>query len=128
MTDTALDPTATDALVDTYFEMWRATDEAQRADLVTRAFTPDGRHVDPLADAVGHDALRAMLSNVHAGYPGFTIERTSGIDQHGRQLRFTWQITAADETPLVSGLDVAELSDDGRLARVASFWGDLPSR
>jgi hypothetical protein len=126
VTDTAVNPAATETLIDTYFEMWRASDEAQRADLVARAFSTDGRHVDPMADAVGHDALAGMLANVHAAYPGFTIERTSGIDQHGGQLRFTWQLAAADGAPVVTGLDVAELSADGRLARVASFWGDLP--
>ena len=128
MTDTAVNPVATEQLIDTYLDMWRATDEAQRSELVARVFTDDGRHVDPMADAIGHDALGQMLANVHAAYPGFAIERTSGIDQHGAQLRFTWQLTAADGTPVVAGLDVAELASDGRLARVAAFWGDLPAR
>lgn len=128
MTDTAVNPTATDQLIDTYFDMWRATDEAERAELVARVFTSDGRHVDPMADAVGHDALAAMLANVHAAYPGFRIERTSGIDQHGAQLRFAWKLDTADGTPVVAGIDVAELGADGRLARVAGFWGDLPAR
>jgi hypothetical protein len=65
---------------------------------------------------------------VHATYPGFTIDRVSGIDQHGAQVRFAWQLAAADGSPLVSGLDVGELADDGRFARIASFWGDLPTR
>lgn len=38
------------------------------------------------------------------------------------------QLAAADGTPVVAGLDVAELSDDGRFDRVAGFWGDLPPR
>ena len=128
MTDTTTNPTDTEQLVDTYFDMWRATDEGERAALVAEAFTPDGRHVDPMADVSGHEAMAAMLANVHAAYPGFRIERTSGIDQHGAQLRFAWQLTAADGNPVVAGLDAAELGPDGRLGRVASFWGDLPSR
>ena len=128
MTDTAVNPATTEQLVDTYFDMWRATDGAQRSELVARVFTEDGRHVDPMADAIGYDALNGMLANVHAAYPGFAIDRTSGVDQHGAQLRYAWQLTAADGTPVVVGLDVAELAPDGRLARVASFWGDLPAR
>jgi hypothetical protein len=116
------------ALVDTYFEMWRATDPAQRAELVARAFAVDGRHVDPAADVAGRDQLAAMLEGVHATYPGFSIERVSAIDQHGAQVRFAWTMSAADGTPLVAGTDVGELTDDGRLARIASFWGDLPAR
>ncbi len=127
MTDAATSPATTQQLIDTYFDMWRAADEAPRAELVARVFTPAGRHVDPMADAVGHEALAAMLANVHAAYPGFAMERTSGIDQHGNQLRYAWQLIASDGNPVVAGLDVAELDGDGRLARVASFWGDLPA-
>jgi hypothetical protein len=91
-------------------------------------FTPTGRHVDPLADAVGTDGLVAMITNVHAHYPGFHIERTSRIDQHGDQIRFAWTLRAADGTTVVDGLDVGELSADGRLDRVTGFWGELPVR
>ncbi|HEX6236713.1 MAG TPA: nuclear transport factor 2 family protein [Acidimicrobiales bacterium] len=127
MSDTTTTDAATE-LVDTYFDMWRATDDGRRRELVAEVFAPDGRHVDPLADARGHDELAAMIANVHTHYPGFALERTSGIDQHGDQLRFAWRLDAADGTPVVTGLDVAELSPDGRLARIAGFWGELPAR
>jgi hypothetical protein len=116
----------TAALVDTYFAMWREVDAPARRALVAQAFTADGRHVDPHADARGHAELEAMLAGVHDGYPGFAIERTSGIDQHGDQVRYAWRLDLADGTTLVEGVDVAELAADGRLARVAGFWGDLP--
>ena len=123
-TDTAPADTTT-ALVDTYFAMWREPEAAARRPLVEQAFTADGRHVDPHADARGHDEVDAMIAGVHAAYPGFAIERTSGIDQHGDQLRYAWRLDLADGSTLVAGLDVAELAPDGRLARVAGFWGDL---
>ena len=41
------------------------------------------------------------------------------------QLRFAWELTAADGSPIVAGLGLAELADDGRLQRVTGFWGDL---
>jgi len=124
--DIAVNKPTTVELVDTYFDMWRANDDTARVDLVARVFTDDGRHVDPLADAVGHDALAAMLATVHTAYPGFRIERTSGIDQHGDQVRFAWRLEGANGAPVVAGVDVAELAPDGRFARIASFWGDLP--
>lgn len=127
MTDT-VDTTTIEQLVDAYFDMWRATDPQARAELVERTFTSDGRHVDPMADAIGHVELAGMLANVHAAYPGFGIDRTSHIDHHGDQLRFSWTLRAADGTTVVDGLDVAELAADGRLARVASFWGELAPR
>jgi hypothetical protein len=128
MTDTTTTEAETAAIIETYLAMWREPDAEARLALVRQAFTADGRHVDPVADAQGHEELAVMVGAVHAHYPGFTIERTSGIDQHGDQLRFTWKVDAADGTPVVAGLDVGELAADGRLCRVAGFWGDLPER
>lgn len=126
MTDTTTPPTTTEQLVDGYLAMWRESDGARRRRFVEAAFAPDGRHVDPLADARGHEEIDQLVAGVHAQYPGFVMTRTSGIDQHGDQLRFTWSLDAADGTRVVDGLDVAELAPDGRLARVAGFWGELP--
>lgn len=124
MTDTTT-PT-TEQLVDAYLDLWREADGPRRRVLVEAVFTPDGRHVDPLADARGHDEIDALVAGVHAHYPGFAMTRTSGIDQHGDQLRFTWTLDAADGTRVVDGLDVAELAPDGRLGHVVGFWGELP--
>jgi hypothetical protein len=126
MTDTTTNDTAT--LVDAYFEMWQTTDEDRRADLVAGTFTEDGRHVDQHADASGHAGLVEMIAGVHAGFPGFQMARTSGIDRFGDQLRFAWELNGADGTPIVAGIDVAEVAADGRLQRVTGFWGDLPQR
>ena len=90
--------------------MWRTTDAAERADLVAKAFTDDGRHVDQHADATGHAELIEMIAGVHAGFPGFQMARTSGVDRFGDQLRFAWELNGADGTPIVAGLDVAELA------------------
>lgn len=125
---TSADETTVEGLVDRYFDLWRATDPTSRGQLVEQVFTSDGRHVDPNADAQGHDELVAMIAAVHEGFAGFGIERTSGIDQHGDQLRFSWQMVGADGSVLLAGIDVAEISPDGRLVRVAGFWGDLPER
>jgi len=128
MTDTTTDTRTVTELVDAYFELWREADDGARAERVGEVFTADGRHVDPLADAVGHGDLVAMMGGVHAHYPGFAIERTSGIDQHGDQLRFTWRLDTAEGDAVVEGIDVAELAADGRLARVTGFWGELAPR
>jgi hypothetical protein len=125
--DTVTDTTipGTEAILDTYFDMWQTTDPDQRARLVAQAFTEDGRHVDQHADATGHAELVEMIAGIHAGFPGFRMARTSGIDRFGDQLRFAWELNGADGTPIVAGLDVAELAPDGRFQRVTGFWGDL---
>lgn len=123
--ETTTPETATADLIETYFAMWRTTDAAERARLVAQVFTANGRHVDQHADATGHDALVEMIAGVHAGFPGFQMDCTSGIDRFGDQLRFTWDLNGADGTPIVAGLDVGEVAPDGRLCRVTGFWGDL---
>lgn len=118
--------TTTDpAVIDDYFAMWLEPDGPARAELVAKVFTEDGRHVDPNADAVGHDGLVAMMAAVHEQFPGLGMRRTSAIDAHNDQLRFSWDLLGADGAVLLSGLDVATLAADGRLQQVAGFWGDL---
>ncbi len=123
MTDT----TTTPAVLAEYLDMWLEPDEGARAARIARVFTEDGRHVDPNADARGHDGLAAMLTAVHAQFPGFGMRQTSGVDLHNDQLRFGWELVAADGTPVVAGIDVGELAEDGRLRRITGFWGELPA-
>ena len=47
--------------VDAYFDMWNETDPAKRLELIEQAWGSDGRYVDPLLEADGHDALSAMV-------------------------------------------------------------------
>ena len=53
---------------------------------------------------------------------GDALEAAVGGD-HGL-VRFGWQLTGPDG-PVVTGLDVAVVAPDGRLERVAGFFGDL---
>ena len=112
--------------VDTYFDMWNEDDPAKRLELIEQAWGSDGRYVDPLLEADGHEALSAMVENVHQHYPGHRFERTSGIDAHHDLVRFAWQLAAPDGAVTVAGIDVGELTADGRLRRITGFFGDLP--
>jgi hypothetical protein len=122
-TDT--ETTTIPAIVDAYFDLWRETDAGARAGQIAEVFTEDGRHVDPNADARGHEDLAAMMAAVHAHFPGLGMERTTTVDVHNDQLRFGWTLTGPDGTPIVTGIDVGELAADGRLRRIAGFWGEL---
>jgi hypothetical protein len=113
--------------VDTYFDMWNEDDPAKRVELIEQAWGSDGRYVDPLLEADGHDALSAMVETVHQHYPGHRFERTSGIDAHHDLVRFGWKLAAPDGTVTVVGIDIGELTADGRLRRITGFFGELPS-
>jgi SnoaL-like domain len=132
-TQTASDSTTADApdytpAIDAYFAMLNETDADARLAHARRAWADDGTYVDPLLQAAGHDGLSDMIAGVHAQFPGQRFARTTGIDSHHDLVRFGWELAADDGTVTVAGLDVAVMADDGRLHRLAGFFGPLPER
>jgi len=115
------------AVVDTYLEMWNEMDPGRRAEQIERAWTSDGSYVDPLLEASGHAALSQMVDGVHAQFPGHRFRRQSGIDNHHDRVRFAWDLVAPDGAVTVAGVDVGVLDDDGRLASIMGFFGELPA-
>ena len=116
------------ATVDTYLAMWNETDSARRAEHIGRAWTTDGRYVDPMSEAAGYAALDEMVRGVQARFPGHRFTRVSAVDAHHAELRFGWQLAAPDGAVVVAGIDVGELGADGRLRRIIGFFGDLPAK
>jgi hypothetical protein len=112
--------------VDTYLAMWNEPEPAKRAALIEQAWARDGRYLDPVLEAEGYAALSDMVAGVHAQFPGHRFNRLSGVDAHHDQIRFAWELAAEDGTVAVAGIDVGELADDGRLARITGFFGELP--
>jgi hypothetical protein len=113
--------------VDTYLSMWNEPDRAVRAEIVRTAWAADGAYWDPLLEASGHDEMVAMVDAVQAQFPGQAFRRTTGVDHHHELVRFGWELAAPDGTITVTGVDVGVLGDDGRLTRIAGFFGDPPA-
>lgn len=125
MSDTATMSTAT--TVDTYLAALSETNETVRTNLVREAWAEDGQFFDPLLEASGHSAIGDLAVTVTEHYPGHTFRRTTGIDIHHGIIRFGWELVAEDGTVAVAGLDVGVLAEDGRLSRIAGFFGDPPA-
>jgi hypothetical protein len=49
----------------------------------------------------------------------------SGIDSHNDVVRYEWTIVDHRGEEVMAGLDVAELTRDGRLGRILLFHGRL---
>ena len=126
MTDTTPTPDVA-APIDAYFAMLNETDPGRRAELAARAWADDGVYVDPLGLVEGPAAIADMVGGVHAQYPGQRFTRTSGIDAHHAVVRFSWQLADDDGNVTVPGLDIGVIADDGRLSRIAGFFGPLPA-
>jgi hypothetical protein len=122
-TELAPDHTTT---VDAYFDLLNETDPDVRARLVADVWTEDGAFFDPLHEATGHEALVELIAGLQAQFPGQRFARTSGIDSHHGVVRFGWELRAGDGTTTVAGLDVGIVAPDGRLTRLAGFFGPLP--
>lgn len=116
------DPTTT---VDTYIDAWNEADAARRQELIEAAWAADGRYVDPALAAEGHAGISEMVDGVHAQFPGHRFRRTSEVDEHNGLVRFGWELVAEDGTVSVAGIDVGVLGEDGRLQRIAGFFGEL---
>ena len=130
MTDTT-DTTETTTYVptvDRYFAALNETDADRRHDLTLQAWTEDGGYFDPLQQAMGHDELVAVPVLAHEQFPGQRFVRTSGIDAHHGLVRFEWALVDEGGAASVTGLDVGIVADDGRLSRIAGFFGPAPER
>lgn len=129
MTDITIDQaTAIATVVDAYLDALNEADGERRAELVRTAWVEDGKFYDPLAEADGHAAIGNLTVMAQEQFPGFRFVRTSGIDTHHGIVRFGWAMVDGDGKPAVEGIDVGVLAPDGRLSRIAGFFGPLPER
>jgi hypothetical protein len=109
--------------VDRYFAAWNDPDPASRLAAVARAWTPEGRYVDPVADVTGHEAISDMVGGIHEQYPGVTLRCAGEVDSHHDVIRFNWEILDAAGGRALSGIDVSRVDEDGRLLDVRGFFG-----
>jgi SnoaL-like domain len=118
---------ATKDTVDTYIAAWRETDPDKRRALLEKCWAESGTYVDPMSDVSGRDGLDQTIAGFHAQMPGATIVLNGAIDEHHGRLRFPWALKAADGSTPIKGIDVGQLSADGRLESILGFWDNSPS-
>jgi len=116
------DPTTT---VDAYLSAYNEPDRDRRAELIDEAWAADGRLIDPPLTGEGHDGISDMADALQQRFAGHRFRRVSDVDEHHGQLRFAWELVAPDGAVALTGLDVGELADDGRLRRITGFFGEL---
>lgn len=114
--------------IDTWLDAYGEPDEARRAELIAQVWVPAGTLADPPFEGTGHAEIAGLVAAALHRFPGHRFRRTSGIDAHHGYARYSWELVGPDGQVAVGGLDVAQVDDDGRLLRVAGFFGDLPDR
>jgi SnoaL-like domain len=112
-------------LIDAYCAVWNESDPVQRKRLLSQLWATNATYTDPSVHAATADELLAHIAEVQARRPGAKVVRTSAVDEHHGLARFTWHVVQADASTLREGLDIAEISPDGTIQRIAGFFGTL---
>ena len=108
-----------------YSAAWSETDPAARMAMLARTVVEDVPYVDPGAQVTGLAALSDVIAGVQATFPGAVLLRTSAVDSHHDCIRFAWRFVDPEGTPLLEGIDVCTVDDDGRIASFTVFFGPL---
>lgn len=112
-------------LIDIYCSAWSDPDPRRRREILTGIWGDAATYTDPSIHAATLDELLDHITKVAAGRPGARVVRTSRVDMHHRLARFGWRVVLADGTERPEGLDLAEISSDGRIGRIIGFFGPL---
>jgi len=111
--------------LDSMLAAWNEKDPARVRGHLEAALSPDVVFADPDNYVVGIDAFEAMVHKFRADIENPKAEWTSGFNHHNNRYRYTWLVSSGD-TPLMPGMDVTEVDDNGMVVRVDGFFGDVP--
>jgi hypothetical protein len=115
------------SIAENYVEIWNEADGARRRKLIEQVFAPQVSYTDPLMQSAGYDALNAMIAAAQAQFAGLRFSVTGRQDAHHDVLRFSWALGVGGAEPIAIGTDIAEMTPDGRIARVTGFIDKMPS-
>ena len=114
-----------ETLIDTYCTAWSDLDPKRRREILASVWADGATYTDPNIHAATIDELLVHIAKLATGRPGAKVLRTSRIDEHHGVARFAWHVVLADGTALPEGLDLAEISADGKIKRIVGFFGPL---
>ena len=112
----------TDDPITAYGEAWLATDGDERSALLEVAWAPGAVYSDPLDHLEGREALGRHIGATQAAMAGGRIAVTSTPVRHHDSAFFRWTMSDAGGTTVLTGFDVVQLDDDGRIARLHGFF------
>ena len=110
--------------VEKMLEVWNTSDAARKEELVNAALEHNVHFVDPNHNIIGRSAFLQMVGQVQATIPDAHYTRASAIDIQNNHCRYHWAIHK-DGALLMSGFDVTEVNDAGRIVKVIGFFGEL---
>jgi hypothetical protein len=114
-----------DRLIDRYTDAWNEDSAEKRRLILDEIWDDNGAYVDPSCHISGKELLVQHIGSVRSAYPGGKIIRTSRVDFHHYVARFSWHMIMPDGRSLPEGIDFVDVSNGGKIQRVAGFFGAL---
>jgi hypothetical protein len=105
-----------------YGAAWLESAEPRRRLLLETAWAADAVYCDPLTELAGREALSAHIAATQAQLAGGTIAVVSEPVRHHDSAFFRWSMADAAGSTLLTGWDVVQLDDAGRIARLTGFF------
>lgn len=110
-----------------YGKAWAEPDAAARAALLAQVWAKDGQYKDPTVDLKGAEALSQHIGGFLRQFPAAKLTMSTKTDSYGTTFRAGWLLDFGDgKTPALEGFDFGELDNEGRITKIAGFFGPLP--
>ncbi len=121
-TDTTTNLTQT---IDSHLEAYAMADADRRNSLVAANWSVDGELLDPPLEGRGRAEISALADVVVTHYAGHSFRRTTAVDAHHGFARYGWDLVGPDGAVAVSGIDIVQFDEVGKLLRIVGFFGPM---
>ena len=108
--------------VDAFLRAWGDPDAQTRRDLMESCATPGIVFRDAFSATEGLDDMLANLDAIQVFMPGMTLSRSGEVRRSHATAIAPWTAKKENGDPAGTGINVFDLSPDGRIARVVGFW------
>ena len=115
-----------EALINRYFDSLNETNEQRRRELTKQVWAEKGKFGTPYGEVTGQDAIEDLIVGVQKRFRNSFVRRTTKVDGFGNYLRWGFTLSAADGTPILSGVDFA-IVEHGKLQLVMGFFDFAPN-
>lgn len=116
-----------DAIAQSYFELWSTTDESRRHELATQVFASDAVHHAAPADvhfegieAIERNIARVNTENIQKAGLKF---QTGEVRPNHDSIQLEWSVTTPDGKTVATGRDFLLVNDSGKVTALYMFNG-----
>lgn len=108
--------------LDAWTRAWSTNDDAERDMALATAWAPGGLFIDQGAVLEGRESLSAYIAGGRQFLSDSRLELVGAFDRCHAAIRFPIRITGPEDTIMRAGTQFADLTPNGMLDRVVTFW------